>query len=149
MQLNAETVLFIISGVMLLVGFFMVFFVLRKRARCTLPVVATIVSVSESNDLDDEGRRTNTRYYPVFEFTVNGTTVRKISDVSSRRYRKYRVGEQMEVKVNPNKPKQFIVSGKSGNLFGGITLMVMAVLLAVVVFLAAHGAFNGLVKLFG
>jgi len=64
----------------------------------------------------------------VFEFNAGGYTVRREGNVQSSSKRTYTVGDVRDIAYNPQKPEEFIVSGKSGSAGAGIFLIVLAVL---------------------
>ena len=138
---KASLVLFIVAGVMLLIGILIVVFDRKKRARCTVETTATIVSVGEEVTRDGSGHseRSYTAYY---EFSANGATVRKHSGTSTTRKRKYKRGETRQVRYNPDNLNEFIVVGESGNTGGGIALIILSVLIAGVTLAAQLGVFG-------
>ena len=130
--MGAKEVLYIVSGVMFLVGFLVIFFAVRKKQRCTEPAVAEIVDIKRSEDVNDNGK-TSYSYSPVVEFTVGVEKIRKTASVSSRKRKAYKIGDQIEIKFNPLKPKEFIAAKQKSGFFGGALLMLIAVGIAVTV----------------
>ena len=123
---------YIIAGVMFLIGLLVTVTGVRRVKRCTEPAQATIVDIEVEVESSDDGKEQ--RYRPVFEFAAKGENVRKKGNVSSSRRRAYHVGDVKNVRYNPDKPKEFIVEGSGSGAGAGIFLMILAVAVAAVVF---------------
>jgi ribosomal protein L21E len=104
---------------------------IRKKKRCTEPGVAKIVDIKRSEDTDDKGNKSY-KYRPVLEFNVGTQTIRKAAGVSSNKSKAYRVGDMVNIKFNPLKPKEFMTKKQKTGAFTGGVIMGVAVVIAVV-----------------
>ncbi len=141
--MEASWVIFLVAAGMLLIGVLIVIFDRRKRARCTEETTAMIIGVNRDFSRDDDGHKEYS-YTPIFEFSARGVTVRRQGGSSFSRKRKVKVGETKQVRYNPENPNEFVVVGDSGNTGGGVTLIVMSIIIAAVVLCARLGVFDGL-----
>lgn len=134
--MGAKGILLIVSGIMCLVGFLVIYFGIRKKQRCTEPAVAEIVDIKRTEDTDEKGHKSYS-YQPVLEFKVGVETIRKMASVSSSRRKAYKIGDKVNIKFNPMKPKEFMTGKQKTGAFTGALLMVIAVGIAVVTLIYA------------
>ncbi len=129
--MTAKAVLLIVSGIMFLVGFLVVFLGVKKRQRCTEPTEATIVDIKRDVDENEKGAKSYS-YRPVVEFSVGTQKIRKTAKVSSSSRKAYKVGGTVEVRFNPLKPSEFVTAKQKKGYFSGGTLMLIALAVAVI-----------------
>lgn len=108
----------------------------QKKNRCTASASAMIVEIEID---DDEAARENTNkkysYTPIYEFTVNGTTVRKNGGIYSHNKRGYRVGDSAMVKYNPDDPEEFVVAGENAGKAFDIVLLLFGLVIIAIAFM--------------
>lgn len=102
----------------------------KKKKRCTASAAAMIVEIEKE---DDESAREGTNkkysYTPIYEFTANGTTVKKSGGIYSHNKNKFHIGDTATVMYNPENPEEFVVDGKSGEKGFGIALILFGLLI--------------------
>ena len=134
--MGVKGVMLIVSGLMCLVGFLVVFLGYKKKKRCTEPGVATIVDIKRKEDTNDKGK-TKYSYRPVLELNVGTQTYKKAAGVKSENRKAYKVGDKVNIKFNPLKPKEFMTTKqKTGVVTGGLVIAASAVLAGVTLWLA-------------
>ena len=127
--MGVKGVMLIVSGLMCLVGFLVVFLGYKKKKRCTEPAVAEIVDIKRSEETDDKGGKSFS-YRPVLEFRVGVATVRKEAGVSSNKRKAYKIGDRVNIRFNPLKPKEFMTTKQKAGAFTGLVLMIFAAVIA-------------------
>ena len=73
-------------------------------------------------------------YTPIYEFPVNGTTVRKSGGIYSHNKKEFRIGDSSIVKYNPDDPQEFLMNGKSGGKGFGIALLLFGLVIIAIAF---------------
>ena len=125
----------LVGIVIVLIGLLLIGTGSRKKRRCSASTSAVIVEIEKE---DDESAREGTKkkysYTPIYEFTVNGTTVRKSGGIYSHNKKKFRVGDTASVKYNPENPEEFLVNGKSGDKGFGIALLLFGLVIIAIAF---------------
>ena len=121
--LLAGAVFSVISGI-----FFMQWGI-REFGSCSGKARAQVVGIYESSS-QDEG------FAPVVEFSVGGETIRSramTEKTGSRKRVPYAEGDWLEVRYNPEKPRQFIIPGYDMNIkfILGISGLVSALILGI------------------
>ena len=125
----------LVGIVIVLIGILIIRKVSQKNNRCTASASAVIAEIEKD---DDEAGREGTRkkyiYTPIYEFVVNGNTIRKSGGIYSHNKREFSVGDTATVKYNPDKPEEFLVNGKSGGKGFGIALLVFGLVIIAIAF---------------
>ena len=119
------TLRIIIFVAMIALGGFMAYNQLMRGRRCSRSATATVVGRESRRTRDSRGHR-YTHYAPVVEFEADGHTIRGTADVDSAFAGKYKDGNTLEIRFNPEKPEEFVVQGKSfrsGVLGGGFLVL--------------------------
>ena len=107
----------------------------QKKNRCTASASAVIVEVqAEKDEAGSENTHKKFTYTPIYEFVVNGNTIRKNGGVYSHNKREFNVGDTATVKYNPDKPEEFLVNGKSGGKSFGIALLLFGLVIIAIAF---------------
>lgn len=102
----------------------------QKKNRCTASASAVIVEVqAEKDEAGSENTHKKFTYTPIYEFVVNGNTIRKNGGIYSHNKRDFNVGDTATVKYNPDKPEEFLVNGKSGGKGFGIALLLFGLVI--------------------
>ena len=116
----------IVYILLIAMGGYMAYAQIVKDRRCSQPAIATVVGRETKRVRGSKGRRT-THYVPVVEFPADGQTVRAAADIDSIFAKKYKDGDTLEIRYNPDKPEVFVVQSKSfrsGVLGGGLLALI-------------------------
>lgn len=102
---------FVVIGVALIM--------LRKsqNKNCTEVTTATVI-----DNVHPSHGSTVGKYAPVFQFTANGQTVTQTSSLASKP-KKYEIGDQVELRYNPNNVNEYYVPGYTSNTLGIIFIV--------------------------
>mgnify|MGYP003292213003 CR=1 FL=1 len=98
------TVIFVVIGIALIVAG--IIKLMYTKNRCSYKVRATCIDLGEHKSYDSESDSYTIQYYPIYEFNYNYENLKVTSSFSSSR--NVYVGEQVELLINPRKPKEFI-----------------------------------------
>ena len=89
---------------------------------------------TEKDEAGSENTHQKFTYTPIYEFVVNGNTIRKNGGIYSHNKRDFNVGDTATVKYNPDKPDEFLVNGKSGGKVLGIALLLFGLVIIAIAF---------------
>ena len=125
----------LVGIVIVLLGFLSIRKGSQKKNRCTASASAVIVEVqTEKDEAGSENTHKKFTYTPIYEFVVNGNTIRKNGGIYSHNKRDFNVGDTATVKYNPDKPEEFLVNGKSGGKGFGIALLLFGLVIVAIAF---------------
>ena len=125
----------LVGIVIVLLGFLSIRKGSQKKNRCTASAFAVIVEVqTEKDEAGSENTHKKFTYTPIYEFVVNGNTIRKNGGIYSHNKRDFNVGDTATVKYNPDKPDEFLVNGKSGGKGFGIALLLFGLVIIAIAF---------------
>ena len=125
----------LVGIVIVLLGFLSIRKGSQKKNRCTAYASAVIVEVqAEKDEAGSENTHKKFTYTPIYEFVVNGNTIRKNGGIYSHNKRDFNVGDTATVKYNPDKPEEFLVNGKSGGKSFGIALLLFGLVIIAIAF---------------
>ena len=125
----------LVGIVIVLLGFLSIRKGSQKKNRCTASASAVIVEVqTEKDEAGSENTHKKFTYTPIYEFVVNGNTIRKNGGIYSHNKRDFNVGDTATVKYNPDKPDEFLVNGKSGGKSFGIALLLFGLVIIAIAF---------------
>ena len=129
-------VVYLLVGIVIvLLGFLSIRKGSQKKNRCTASASAVIVEVqAEKDEAGSENTHKKFTYTPIYEFVVNGNTIRKNGGIYSHNKRDFNVGDTATVKYNPDKPDEFLVYGKSGGKSFGIALLLFGLVIIAIAF---------------
>ena len=96
----------------IIVGIAVLLFQNNKKNKCTETTTATVVDLIRKKT--SSSHRT---FAPVFEYNVNGQTVRVTSSYSTRHI-KHNIEDKVELKYNPNNVNEFYVPGYNSKGLG-------------------------------
>ena len=130
-KMKMNLVLILAGIVVIAVNLFLNSSLKNQAARDTEPATATVVDYfigTANSSADDIG---DTVYYPVVTYEVNGETIE--SQYTQYDYNEnYDIGEQIDIKYNPDDPEEFVIVGdkafESGNywtIIGGAALLIL------------------------
>ena len=123
----------LVGIVIVLLGFLSIKKGSQKKNRCTASAVIVEVQ-AEKDEAGSENSHKKYTYTPIYEFVVNGNTIRKNGGIYSHNKRDFNVGDTMAVKYNPDKPEEFLVNGKSGGKSFGIALLLFGLVIIAIAF---------------
>lgn len=125
----------LVGIVIVLLGFLSIRKGSQKKNRCTASASAVIVEVqAEKDEAGSENTHKKFTYTPIYEFVVNGNTIRKNGGIYSHNKKDFNVGDTVAVKYNPDKPEEFLVNGKSGGKGFGIALLLFGLVIVAIAF---------------
>lgn len=115
------TFFIVFSVIFIMIGIFVSLVPKMKSKKCTETVMAEVVDLLPVQSSSKSGRghhRTSITYRPVFSYTYNGKDYRAESGTSSDPPA-FQVGEEVELKIDPDNPKDFYApSDKTYALLG-------------------------------
>ncbi|MDY2743990.1 MAG: DUF3592 domain-containing protein [Eubacteriales bacterium] len=109
----------------IVVGVIVILLGIRKNMRCSGRTVGRIIGVRESQETDDEGFN-HYIYSPQFEYVVNGQIYRGEGNKGYSKSNKIRIGGNINVFYNPNKPEEHFTKG------GGFILPFLGIMMIIV-----------------
>lgn len=109
----------------IVVGVIVILLGIRKNMRCSGRTVGRIIGVRESHETDDEGFN-HYIYSPQFEYVVNGQIYRGEENKGYSKSNKIRIGGNINVFYNPNKPEEHFTKG------GGFILPFLGIMMIIV-----------------
>ena len=109
----------------IVVGVIVILLGIRKNMRCSGRTVGRIIGVRESQETDDEGFN-HYIYSPQFEYVVNGQIYRGEGNKGYSKSNKIRIGGNINVFYNPNKPEEHFTKG------GGLILPFLGIMMIIV-----------------
>ena len=125
----------LVGIVIILIGIISIRKESKKNNRCTASASAVIVEVqAEKDESGSENTHKKYTYTPIYEFTVNGNTVRKSGGIYSHNKKEFNVGDTAAVSYNPDKPEEFRVNGKKGAKGFGIVLVLFGLVIVAIAF---------------
>ena len=109
----------------IVVGVIVILLGIRKNMRCSGRTVGRIIGVRESQETDDEGFN-HYIYSPQFEYVVNGQIYRGEGNKGYSKSNKIRIGGNINVFYNTNKPEEHFTKG------GGFILPFLGIMMIIV-----------------
>lgn len=122
--------LFGLGGVIAVGGVWMATRARARARRCSVTTIGRIIRV-EVKTIFSGGRghhHPRREYHPVIEYSADGKTFEKDAGLYSTNKGKYKVGDFMEVRYNPDDHGEFVVKGGSG-VGVGIGLVIFGLVL--------------------
>ena len=120
-----ESTNILVGAGLIVVGVIVILLGIRKNIRCSGRTVGRIIGVRESQETDDEGFN-HYFYYPQFEYVVNGQIYRGEGNKGYSKSNKIRIGGNINVFYNPNKPEEHFTKG------GGFILPFLGIMMIIV-----------------
>lgn len=115
------TFFIVFSVIFIMIGIFVSLVPKMKSSKCTETVMAEVIELIPVQSSSTSGKghhRTSITYRPVFSYTYNGKDYRAESGTSSDPPA-FKVGEEVELKIDPDNPKDFYApSDKTYALLG-------------------------------
>ena len=120
-----ESTNILVGAGLIVVGVIVILLGIRKNMRCSGRTVGRIIDVRESHETDDEGFN-HYIYSPQFEYVVNGQIYRGEGNKGYSKSNKIRIGGNINVFYNPNKPEEHFTKG------GGFILPFLGIMMIIV-----------------
>ena len=115
----------LVGAGLIVVGVIVILLGIRKNMRCSGRTVGRIIGVRESHETDDEVFN-HYIYSPQFEYVVNGQIYRGEGNKGYSKSNKIRIGGNINVFYNPNKPEEHFTKG------GGFILPFLGIMMIIV-----------------
>ena len=131
--MNGNIVILLCAIVAMGLGGFTSWMELKKIRECSVETEAEITDVRRKHYRGGHSGSSND-YSPVLMYKVDGNEHSGIADVASAFRGKYKVGEKMVIKYNPNDPDTFHVKGKVGNIKWYLGTFIVGIILVVLYF---------------
>ena len=93
--------------ILLAAGAYNLYYALRKRRSCSAPATARVVEIRNR--------------VPILEYSVSGKPTQSGAGIVKR----YKVGDQVDILYNPEKPAECRIAGKNGVLILSVVLLVL------------------------
>ena len=90
---------------------------------CTELAVAKIVDVHVSYG---DGKERNT-YSPIYAFEINGQEYKGTIGQVSKKRKDFKIGNEHNIKYNPENPKEFIDADRNATKLNGILFLIMGI----------------------
>lgn len=128
-------VLFIIGIILTLAGITKLIY---TKKYCTYRVYATCIDIDKNESYDSEYDHYTTMYSPIYEFYHNGDTFKVKNSFYFSRCN-VQIGEQVELLINPDKPKEFIYANGRNYTHGILILSgVIFIVTGILVFITFY-----------
>lgn len=114
-------VLIVVGAVMAAVGVIYPTLTLKRRSACKAKVKATVVKVEKKTHY--VGERTEHKYLPTFAYTVNVREYVTKSDLETLNMLKYKEGDEVTIRYNPDSPEIISVGVKVFPYVCGVLLL--------------------------
>ena len=126
--------IFVVSGIVMIFGG------REMEKRCSEETEANVVGIVEDKKIPsgrpkEEGSYYDAQkvYYPVIEYQAGEETISKKYSVGDEKI-KYKVGEKIIIKYNPNKTDEYLIKEDNGKFYVGIILIVIGVICVLIGF---------------
>ena len=93
--------------ILLAAGAYNLYYALRKRRSCSSPAAARVVEIRNR--------------VPILEYRVSGKPVQSGIGI----VRRYKIGDQVDILYNPEKPAECRIAGRNGVLILSVVLLVL------------------------
>ena len=121
--MNGFISMIIISALCLLVGILSIKSGIRKKKVCTELAVTKIVDVHVSYG---DGKERNT-YSPIYAFEINGQEYKGTIGQVSKKRKDFKIGNEHNIKYNPENPKEFIDADRNATKLNGILFLIIGI----------------------
>lgn len=128
-------ILLAVGLLLILIGILCIAKNVKKKNRCCTSAPAVIVEIRRDEyDAGQDNNKKEITYTPVYEFLTPLGYVRKTGGIYTHSKNRFKVGQTVEVKYDPRKPDDFLVSGKIHGLGFYVSLILFGVLAIVLAF---------------
>lgn len=127
MTLKTKLIMIISLLLFLVVGFTMIYGSVISKLDCTEPTIATVIDIEKRS----RGGRGLPMYLPTLEYEINGEIYTQKSNTNIN---PNILGKQIEIKYNPNNPKEITFSAQKGNVIiigGGFIFIAVIFILGI------------------
>lgn len=127
-----DLAMLIIGIVLVLGGALWLWRAILKKRKCSVEAEAEITGINRHGKTST---RKNADYSPIVRFAANGTEYSGEADISTVIRTKYKEGEKLTIKYNPDNPDIFTVKGKAGDIKWSAGLILIGIFMIVVFFI--------------
>ena len=113
----------IIVAVAGIIGFLITF---RRSRKFAVLAHGEVTDIHEDVDMTNDGKKV-TNYVPIVKFTANDEEISDMLNLRSKRKKKFKVGNKIDIYYNANNPKSFIAAKTRNALLGPIVLMIIGI----------------------
>lgn len=135
-----KLVVIVIGLIFVVSGIVMIFGERDMEKRCSEETEGNVIGIVEDKKIPsgrpkEEGSYYDAQkvYYPVIEYKVGEETISKKYSVGDEKI-KYKIGEKIIIKYNPNKTDEYLIKEDNGKIYVGIILIVIGVIFVLIGF---------------
>ncbi len=118
----------LIGTTLIIVGVSLIIKKHKRRKRCTLPIIATVVNLANCQSIDDNNNPSDA-IIPIFEYSVQNITYRR-QPVYGGTGAGYGIGQKIDLLVDPNEPSEYYYAKEKTGIFSAFFIIVGAIFLA-------------------
>lgn len=124
-----DLAMLIIGIVLALGGALWLWRAILKKRKCSVEAEAEITGINRHGKTST---KKNADFSPVVTFNADGKEYSGEADISTVIRTKYKTGESLTIKYNPDDPNVFTVKGKAGEIKYSVGLIVFGIIMIVV-----------------
>jgi len=135
-----KLVVIVIGLIFVVSGIVMIFSERDIEKRCSEETEGNVIGIVEDKKIPsgrpkEEGSYYDAQkvYYPVIEYKAGEETISKKYSVGDEKI-KYKIGEKIIIKYNPNKTDEYLIKEDNGKIYVGIILIVIGVICVLIGF---------------
>ena len=135
-----KLVVIVIGLIFVVSGIVMIFSERDMEKRCSEETEGNVIGIVEDKKIPsgrpkEEGSYYDAQkvYYPVIEYKAGEETISKKYSVGDEKI-KYKIGEKIIIKYNPNKTDEYLIKEDNGKIYVGIILIVIGVICVLIGF---------------
>jgi len=135
-----KLVVIVIGLIFVVSGIVMIFSERDMEKRCSEETEGNVIGIVEDKKIPsgrpkEEGSYYDAQkvYYPVIEYKAGEETISKKYSVGDEKI-KYKIGEKIIIKYNPNKTDEYLIKEENGKVYVGIILIVIGVIFVLIGF---------------
>lgn len=135
-----KLVVIVIGLIFVVSGIVMIFSERDMEKRCSEETEGNVIGIVEDKKIPsgrpkEEGSYYDAQkvYYPVIEYKAGEETISKKYSVGDEKI-KYKIGEKIIIKYNPNKTDEYLIKEENGKIYVGIILIVIGVIFVLIGF---------------
>ena len=100
---------FLVGGVFIAAGLALVILTIIRNGKCTEAATAHVVRIQEEWERGGSDSAGSVVYYPIFQFTARNGAIVEARATVGRGWNRYRIGQEVALRYNPDKPEQIAV----------------------------------------
>lgn len=127
MENSTKKFVIVIGCVFIIIGIVILVFHFNSQKVQAAETTAKIIRIDNEVETDSDGFHT-TYYTPVIEYTVNEQRyIKKLTNSKTSNSIEYRVGDEITIQYNPDKPQEITEKGNIRALTGGLVGGIVAI----------------------